>query len=118
MQSNQTHNQLAVSESGRNSSLIRLNLRHLIFSCIAIVLTGNLPAQDSSVHVLSLDEAIRMAVTNNRSLMIANLEVDRTKWEIAETKTKRLPAFNASVLGSQLLNEISYTFKQGDFGIY
>ena len=69
-----------------------------------------------SAHLLTLDEAIQIAVANNRSLKIATLEVDKSKWEIAETKTKRLPSFSSTVLGSQLLTEMSFTFKEGTFG--
>jgi outer membrane protein len=75
-------------------------------------------AQDSAVGspLLSMDQAIQLAVANNRSLKIASLDVDKSKWQIAEFKTKRLPSLSATVLGSQLLNELSFTFKEGAFG--
>jgi outer membrane protein TolC len=63
-----------------------------------------------------LDDAIRLAVANNRSLKIASLEVDKSKWQVAEVKTKRLPSFSGSVLGSQLLNDVSFNFPAGAFG--
>src|SRR5262249_45750838 len=68
------------------------------------------------VHLLTLNEAIQIALANNRSLKIATLEVDKSKWQIAEFKTKRLPAFSGTVFGSQLLNEVSFSFKEGAFG--
>ncbi|HZQ69364.1 MAG TPA: TolC family protein [Terriglobales bacterium] len=66
--------------------------------------------------MLTLEDAIRLAVTNNRSLKVASLEVDKSKWQVAEVKTKRLPSFSGSVLGSQLLNEVSFNFPAGAFG--
>jgi len=66
--------------------------------------------------VLTLDDAIRLAIANNRSLKVASLEVDKSKWQVAEVKTKRLPSFSGSVLGSQLLNEVSFNFPAGAFG--
>jgi len=63
-----------------------------------------------------LDDAIRLAIANNRSLKVASLEVDKSKWQVAEVKTKRLPSFSGSVLGSQLLNEVSFNFPAGAFG--
>jgi outer membrane protein TolC len=63
-----------------------------------------------------LDDAIRLAIANNRSLKIANLDIDKSKWQVAEVKTKRLPSFSGSVLGSQLLNEVSFNFPAGAFG--
>jgi outer membrane protein len=67
-------------------------------------------------RVLTLDDAIRLAIANNRSLKVASLEVDKSKWQVAEVKTKRLPSFSGSVLGSQLLNEVSFNFPAGAFG--
>jgi outer membrane protein len=72
--------------------------------------------ESSSSRLLTLDEAIQIAIANNRSIKIANLEVDKSKFELAETKTKRLPAFSGTVLGSELLTELSFTFKEGSFG--
>jgi outer membrane protein len=81
------------------------------------LLTGLIVAQESPApRLLTLDEAIQIALANNRSLKIATLEIDKNKWQIAETKTKRLPAFNTTVLGSQLLTTLSFTFKEGAFG--
>lgn len=80
------------------------------------VLSAAARGQDSPGEVLSLDEAIRQALSNNRTLKVASLEVDKTKWQVAEFKTKRLPSFSTSVLGSQLLTEVSFTFKKGAFG--
>jgi outer membrane protein TolC len=90
--------------------------------CLAIL--GTLSAkvatgqETDTANLLTLQEAIRLALTNNRSLKIANLDVDKSKWQIAEFKTKRLPTSSASVLGSQLLTEVAFTFKKGDFGDY
>lgn len=85
----------------------------LLSTCIAA-------AQEApdSVPVLTLEQAVQLAVTNNRSVRIASLEVDKSKWQVAEMKTKRLPSFSADIIGSQLLNEISYTFPEGAFGSY
>lgn len=108
---------LGVSMSSQTSRGFRLG--RLIFTFIAIAVlfsTARITAQDSAPRVLSLDEAIHVAITNNRSLQIATLEVDKSKWEIAEFKTKRLPSMSTTVLGSQLLSEISFTFKEGAFG--
>ncbi|HSQ20148.1 MAG TPA: TolC family protein, partial [Blastocatellia bacterium] len=67
-------------------------------------------------RLLNLNEAIQIAVANNRTLKIATLDVDKSKWQIAEIKTKRLPSFSGTVLGSQLLNEVSFNFPAGAFG--
>jgi outer membrane protein TolC len=90
-----------------------------LLTCVAIIAlfsTSNVRAQEAAPRVLTLDEAIQIAVTNNRSLKIVSLEVDKSKWQIAEVKTKRLPSFSGTVLGSELLNEVSFNFPAGAFG--
>lgn len=90
-----------------------------IFVFVAVVLcAGITTAQDaaSAAHTLTLDEAIRLAISNNRPLRIAMLEIDKSKWQIAEVKTKRLPSLSGTILGSQLLNEVSFSFPAGAFG--
>jgi outer membrane protein TolC len=98
------------------------NLKGLLvfFAIFGMLSTRAVSAQEpaDSVPVLTLEQAVQLALTNNRSVRIASLEVDKSKWQIAEVKTKRLPSFSADIIGSQLLNEISYTFPEGAFGIY
>jgi len=88
----------------------------LSVALLAVVGAGASVGQETSSHVLTLDDAIRLAVTSNRSLKTASLEVDKSKWQVAEVKTKRLPSFSGTVLGSQLLNEVSFNFPAGAFG--
>jgi outer membrane protein TolC len=66
--------------------------------------------------LLKLEDAVQIAVANNRTLKIATLEIDKSRWQIAEVKTKRLPSLSGTVLGSQLLNEVSFSFPAGSFG--
>jgi outer membrane protein len=67
-------------------------------------------------NVLTLQQAIQLSLANNRSLKITSLDVDKSKWQVAEMKTKRLPSFSGTVLGSQLLNEVSFSFPAGSLG--
>ena len=83
---------------------------------LALFSSGVSAGQETASSVLTLDDAIRLAVSSNRSLKIASLEVDKSKWQVAEVKTKRLPSFSGSVLGSQLLNEVGFNFPAGAFG--
>ena len=72
--------------------------------------------QAADVPVLTIDEAVAMALANNRNMKIAALNVDATRQQFLAAKTKRLPSFSAYVFGGQSLTTISYTIKQGQFG--
>ena len=100
--------------------LPKLKLISICALVLALLLPALATAQDATPasHLLSLDEAIQLAIANNRALQIASLDVDKSKWEIAEFKTKRLPSLSTTVLGSELLNELSFTFKEGAFGTF
>ena len=88
-----------------------------IMACAGVVSTA-LSQEPAKDDVLTLKQAIDIALANNSSLKIASLDIDKAQWELAEFKTKRLPAFSSSVLASQLLTEISFTVKAGTFGDY
>jgi len=96
--------------------LMRVRILLAFFMVIAVLSCGMAIAQDPTSRVLTLKEAIQIGIDNNRSLKIATLEVDKSRWQIAETKTQRLPSFSTTVLASQLLTEVDFTFKKGAFG--
>jgi len=68
--------------------LMRVRILLAFFMVIAVLSCGMAIAQDLTSRVLTLKEAIQIAIDNNRSLKIATLEVDRSRWQIAETKTQ------------------------------
>jgi outer membrane protein TolC len=70
----------------------------------------------SSTPVLTLNEAIQTAIAQNRSLQIASLDVEKSKWTVASAKTHRLPIFNTSMFASGNITDPVFTFKQGIFG--
>ena len=71
---------------------------------------------EASPPLLTLNEAIQIAIANNRSLKIANLGVDKSKWQVASARTKRLPALNTYLFASGTLTSPTFTFKEGTFG--
>jgi hypothetical protein len=79
------------------------------------------PAQETASEqqpVLTLEEAVRFAQENNRSIknavLAASIAADRT----AEARTYRFPSLNVYALGSQLLTPVDFTFEQGTFGTF
>jgi outer membrane protein TolC len=76
------------------------------------------PAPESNAPLLTLDTAVSIALEHNRLVQNAGLDVEKSGFEVAAAKTRRLPQFQISVLGGGLLNGMDFTFPAGSFGTY
>lgn len=85
---------------------------------LAAVLIGSPLAAQEQPEVLTVDQAVQIALADNRTLKIVSLNLDVHNEKLAADKTKRLPSFNTYVFGSELLTPISYTVPPGQFGTY
>lgn len=72
----------------------------------------------ASAAVLTLDEAVALALLNNRQVRIKQLAVDKTEDQISAARTLRLPRFNLYTLGAQQLSNIDFRFEEGVFGTF
>jgi outer membrane protein TolC len=84
----------------------------------AISLSPRANGQTSGGEVLTLDEAIALARSNNRDLKQSGLEIGKQREALAETKTQFYPRLDTSVLGAQLLAPLDFTIKAGQFGSF
>src|ERR1700721_810184 len=73
-----------------------------------MMLLGQEPT--SEVPVLSLSQAIQIAVDNNRPVNMAKLEIVKSKWEEAQTTTKRFPANTPYLFASGDITNPKFTF--------
>lgn len=80
-------------------------------SCL-LMIVAPLRAQEPE---LPLSEAIQIALNNNRPANIAKLDIDKANWQLASTKTKRLPSFSTYLFGAGNLTSPTFTFKAGTF---
>lgn len=90
-----------------------------VLVCLTSLLT-NLQGQDASAapEQLTINQAVNIALANNRYLKIVSLDLDISKDKVAAAKTRRYPGFNIYALGSQLLEPISFVVPAGQFGSY
>lgn len=93
--------------------LSRISLAFLTVALVSIPVFG----QDQP-EVLTVDQAVRQALANNRLLKITSLQLADTKESYLAFKTHRLPTFQTYVFASELLAPISFTVPQGQFGTY
>ena len=101
----------------QGASALVLTALCLLSCCTTLEATG--PAEpSSSADVLTADQAVQIAIANNRNLKIVSLSLDSSKEKLEAEKTRRLPSFNTYVFASQLLQPISFTVPAGQFGTY
>ena len=74
--------------------------------------------ESTSVPVLSLNQAINLALENNRSAKNAKLEIEKADDKVAQLRTRRLPSLKLSSLISQPLTTFETNFEKGVFGTY
>jgi outer membrane protein len=75
-------------------------------------------AQTPSPTLLTIDEAVALAMKGNRRLQSSALDVSRASENTAGVKTQRLPGFQIYLLGGEPLTTINFTIPQGVLGSY
>src|SRR5215467_11159424 len=84
-------------------------LTFAMFSCGSTLLNS---------QTLSLDNAIKAAEVNNRSILTSQLESKKAVEEVYVARTQRLPIFSFTALGSQPLSHLGLTLEKGSLGVY
>src|ERR1700722_2418978 len=69
-------------------------------------------------QVLTLNDAVALALKDNRNVQISALDVAKAGEATAETKTTRLPQLSTYILGGESLTPIDFTIPRGALGIY
>lgn len=93
-------------------------------SILALVLTVALaatlpsPAAGQSTPMLTLDEAVRLALERNSAIDSATLAEARAEDELAQARTRRLPVLSVETQASRLLRPVDLTFPAGAFGSF
>lgn len=80
-----------------------------VFALLALV---------GSARATTLDEALRLAVANNRQLANARLEAGKADDRLAALRTQRLPRVNVDAFSTESLNRLTFDFREGIFGTY
>ena len=91
-------------------------VRNLTVAAIAFVFAAASVARAQDAPRLSLDDAIRLGLANNRSVANAALQEDKAANDVATARSRRLPQFQIEMQASQLLAPINLTFPRGSFG--
>jgi outer membrane protein TolC len=93
----------------------------LKMACVLVATLCLVPyasAQASGGGVLTLDEALQLARSNNRDLKQFGLDVGKQREALGEAKTHLYPRFDTSVLAAELLAPLDFTIQKGQFGTF
>jgi len=68
--------------------------------------------------LLTLDDAVSLALRNNRLVKNSALEAQKFDFRVSTARSRRLPQFQLATLGGELMHSFDFTFDQGAFGTY
>ena len=102
----------------RTVTIMNRVLLSLLLLTAGVVHQANAQDNGTTSHVLTLNQAIAIALKNNREAKNARLDIEKADDKLHAYRTRRLPSFKISSLISQPLNTIDTTFEKGVFGIY
>jgi outer membrane protein TolC len=86
---------------------------------MACIAAGNALAEmviNSQEPLLRLDQALDIALQQNRSLENAGMEVDKAADGVQAARTRQLPRLELNLSESYNLTPQTYTFEAGTFG--
>jgi outer membrane protein len=72
----------------------------------------------SDAPLLTLDDAVSIALTKNRLVKNSVLEAEKYDFQVSTARSRRLPHFQFAALGGELLNSFDFTFPKGAFGTF
>lgn len=96
----------------------------VVLMLCALVLPLSSMAQDqpsnaeSPAPLLTLDEAVGLALQHNWSVKNFVLEAQKHDSEVSTARSRRLPQFQLAMLGGELLHSFDFTIPKGSLGTY
>jgi outer membrane protein len=92
----------------------------LLLAIVAFALPIRTLAQQvtQDTPILTLDDAVSIALANNRLVKNSVLEAQKFDFQVSTMRSRRLPNVHFSVLGGELLQPFDFTFAKGTFGTY
>src|SRR5262249_10245815 len=104
----------------RRTTMIQLIILSVAIGCLLLSLPLSVSSKEMKAGgpVLTLEQAVDLALENNRLLKTATLEVEKSQEATDALRTRRLPALNLFGVSGQLLSPAKFTFNQGAFGSF
>jgi outer membrane protein TolC len=97
----------------------------VIFLLLAIAYPATVLAQREATSstgspplLLTLEDAVSFALDNNRLVKNSALEAQKFDFRVSTVRSRRLPQFQFTALGGELMHSFDFTFDPGVFGTY
>src|SRR5207245_9468949 len=100
--------------------MIRLTILSVAIGCLLLSLPTSAWCKETkaAAPVLTLEQAVDLAMQNNRPLKTATLEVEKAEDTTDAARTRRFPALNLFGVSGQLLSTVMFEFNHGVFGTF
>ena len=129
--------QLAAEDRDWNFSLRKVarragvskRIKNMKYKCLSLVLilcalVSPIPSwaqqqasdAETGAPLLTLDEAVGLALQHNWNVKNSVLEVQKQDFEVGTARSRRKPQFQFSMLGGELLHPFDFTIPQGSLG--
>src|SRR5262245_21313606 len=92
--------------------------RRTVTRGLSVLTALNLAAAPAASDVLTLDDAVRLALEHNRGVSVATLQVERAEQKVAAARTRRWPNLELQAIAGSTLNTIRVSYPGGAFGTY
>jgi outer membrane protein len=73
---------------------------------------------DTQVPLLTIDEAVTLALQNNRLVKNSVLEAQKYDFQVSTARSRRKPQFQFSMLGGELLQPFDFTIPKASLGTF
>ncbi len=93
-----------------------MSLRVVLIVVVLMFFPSASHPQDNAAPVLTLEEAISLALQGNRVIHSSALDTLKLDDKLAATRTQRLPHFSWTTFASQRLTALDFLFEKGAFG--
>lgn len=100
------------------STYLLLVLKMLGFASPIRSLARQTSSDGTRIPIITLDDAVSLAPTNNRLVKNSSLEAEKDDLRVNTIRSRRLPHFQFSTFGGEMLQPFAFTFPPGVFGTY
>jgi outer membrane protein TolC len=87
----------------------------------ALAMAAAVPAvaqTQTSSEVLTVEQAVALALEHNRGVGVATLDVQRAEERVAAARSHRYPVLDLQAIAGTTLNTVKVSFPGGAFGVY